>query len=56
MIAENKYCEHVYKNMNENPCSKCGLETHETDWKYQHELHRAWHADGKATYGGWWSI
>ena len=50
------YCEHVYKNMNANPCPLCGKDTHETDWKLQHKLHKAWHEDGKATYGGWWSI
>ena len=51
-----EYCEHVYKDMGANPCPKCGNPTHEIDWKYQHKLHKQWHADGKATYGGWWSI
>lgn len=54
-MTEN-YCEHVYKNMNENPCPKCKRETHETDWAYQAQLHKQWHEEGKATYGGWWSI
>ena len=51
-----EHCEHVYRNMNQNPCPKCGGETHETDWKAQHELHKEWIASGKAVYGGWWSI
>ncbi len=51
-----QYCEHVYKNMNQNPCPKCGGDTHETDWGFQAELHRQWIADGKATPQGWWSI
>jgi hypothetical protein len=42
--------------MGQNPCPKCGQETHETDWAYQNQLHREWIASGKATYGGWWSI
>lgn len=51
-----EYCEHVYKNMNANPCPKCGKETHETDWKLVAEQHKEWIASGKAVYGGWWSI
>lgn len=53
---EKNICEHVYRNMNANPCPKCGKETHEIDWKYQNKLHEAWIAEGKAVYGGWWSI
>ena len=49
-------CEHVYKIMNQNPCPKCGGETHETDWTYQSKLHREWIGSGKATSQGWWSI
>lgn len=49
-------CEHVYKIMNQNPCPKCGGETHETDWVYQNKLHREWIESGKATLQGWWSI
>lgn len=49
-------CEHVYNNMHANPCPKCGKETHEIDWQFQHKLHKQWIADGKATYQGWWSI
>lgn len=50
------YCEHVYKYMGENPCPKCGGETHETNWKHQWELHKEWIASGKAVAQGWWSI
>jgi hypothetical protein len=49
-------CYHVYNDVGEDVCSLCGGYTHETDWSYQAELHRRWHAEGKATYGGWWSI
>lgn len=51
-----EYCEHVYKNMNANPCPKCGGETHEIDWKYAAQLHKEWIASGKAVAQGWWSI
>lgn len=51
-----EYCEHVYKDMGENPCPKCGKPTHEVDWKLLAEQHKQWIADGKAQYGGWWSI
>ena len=51
-----EYCEHVYKDMGQDLCPKCGRDTHETDWKYQAQLMKQWHADGKAVYGGWWSI
>jgi hypothetical protein len=51
-----EHCEHVYRNIGQNPCPKCGGETHETDWKRQAELHKQWHAEGKAVYEGWWSI
>ena len=54
MLSE--YCEHVYKDMGANPCPKCGKETHETDWAKEAKLMKQWHADGKAVYGGWWSI
>jgi hypothetical protein len=56
VFMSTQYCEHVYKNMNQNPCPKCGGDTHETDWGFQAELHRQWIADGKATPQGWWSI
>ena len=56
MMSSQKYCEHVYKYMNENPCPKCGGDTHETDWKHQAELHKEWIASGKAELQGWWSI
>jgi hypothetical protein len=51
-----EYCEHIYKNMGQDICPKCERYTHETNWLYQSQLHKQWHADGKATYGGWWSI
>lgn len=36
------YCEHVYKDMNANPCPKCGKDTHETDWNLQNKLQKEW--------------
>lgn len=51
-----EYCEHVYKNMGENPCPKCGGETHEIDWSITHRLHKEWIDSGKAELQGWWSI
>ena len=49
-------CVHVYRNTGERVCPYCGNPTHETDWKFQAELHRKWIASGKATSQGWWSI
>jgi hypothetical protein len=49
-------CEHVYKYVYAAICPKCGKNTHETDWKFQADLHRKWIADGKAELQGWWSI
>lgn len=49
-------CEHVYKNMNAPICKHCGAETRETDWAFQHKLHKEWIASGKAVAQGWWSI
>lgn len=53
-----KHCEHVYKNMNANPCPLCGRDTHETDWKEQHRLQKKWLEENPdaGKYGGWWSI
>lgn len=42
--------------MKEDVCSLCGGYTHETNWPYQHELHREWIASGKAELQGWTSI
>ena len=49
-------CEHIYMRMNIDICPLCGKETHEVDWKFQNELHKQWHLDGKAVSGVWWSI
>lgn len=51
-----EYCEHVYKDMGQDLCPKCGRDTHETDWAKEAQIMKQWHADGKAVYGGWWSI
>jgi hypothetical protein len=51
-----KYCDHVYKDINSDFCHNCGRDTHETNWTFQHELHRDWIASGKATAQGWTSI
>ena len=53
-----EHCQHVYRNVGQNPCPYCGGETHEIDWdrsKKEREAHRA-------KYGilynktEWWSI
>jgi len=61
-----KYCEHVYKNMNANPCPLCGKDTHETDFKLQADLRKKHYEEGKhlkyicedcgGTIRGWWDI
>lgn len=51
-----KKCKHIYENVGSEICPYCGRDTHETDWTYQAQLHKQWHEEGKATYGGWWSI
>ena len=49
-------CEHVYKDIGQPVCPKCGKDTHETDWKLLADQHRDWIANGKAVPQGWWSI
>ena len=49
-------CEHVYKDIGEDLCPKCGKDTHRINWKEQQRLHEDWIASGKATTQGWWSI
>lgn len=51
-----KKCKHIYENIGSEVCPYCGRYTHETDWINQAQLHKQWHADGKAVYEGWWSI
>jgi len=60
-----KKCEHIYKNIYQDICPKCGKYTHETDFAYQRELHAKWIKDGKhlemqcplgGTIRGWWDI
>jgi rRNA maturation endonuclease Nob1 len=50
------FCDHVYNNRDEDICSLCGKPTHKINWEEQHEYHRKWIAEGKATLQGWWSI
>lgn len=60
------FCEHVYKNPDSDPCSKCGKPSHKVDWELIHSLHKKWWADGNADWSickdcggglrGWWSI
>ena len=52
------YCQHVYQNVNQNPCPFCGGDTHETDW----DRNRQEMAEHREKYGWfnntgtWWSI
>jgi len=55
-MTDKKHCRHVYEHIGEPICPYCGRDTHETDWAKEHKLMKQWHADGKAAYGGWWSI
>lgn len=50
------FCHHVYKDTGYDICPSCGKDTHETDWKFQEDLHVEWIASGKAKYEGWTSI
>lgn len=53
-----KHCQHVYRNVDQNPCPFCGGETHEVDWN----RNRQEMADHREKYGlfntigTWWSI
>lgn len=58
-------CRHIYQRLAVATCPDCGLDTHETDFELQRELHKQWIEDGKAdwnkcplggTLRGWWSI
>jgi hypothetical protein len=44
--------------MSQNPCPKCGGNTHEINWKEQHKLNKQWLKDNPLAYKevGWWSI
>ena len=53
-----EHCEHVYRNVGQNPCPFCGGETHEIDWernKKEREDHRDKHGWFHNT-REWWSI
>ncbi len=58
-------CIHVYTIVNQALCPECGRNTHETDFKYQTELHKKWIEEGRhldmqcplgGTIRGWWDI
>lgn len=58
-------CRHIYESVGQELCPDCGRDTHETDFKFEGELHRKWIEEGKAdwnvcpqggTIRGWWSI
>ena len=53
-----EHCEHVYRNMNQNPCPKCGGNTHEINWKEQYALNKQWLKENPDAWRnvGWWSI
>lgn len=51
-----KKCNHIYEDIGMSICPNCGRDTHETDWLFQHQLHREWIASGKAQSQGWTSI
>ena len=53
-----EHCEHVYRNVNQNPCPICDGETHEVDWN----LYMKQRAEHREKHGilynkmEWWSI
>ena len=53
-----EHCEHVYRNINANPCPKCGGETHEINWIEQNKTYKQWLKDNPDAWKqvGWWSI
>jgi len=51
-----KKCRHIYEDVGSEVCPDCGRYTHETDWNFQHQLHREWISSGKAESQGWTSI
>ncbi len=51
-------CKHVYQIMNEDICSLCGGDTHETNWVQELEYRRAYVKKMGLFYKkvAWWSI
>lgn len=49
-------CNHVYRDIGKELCPNCGERTREIDWKLVTAQHKQWIAEGKAVYGGWWSV
>ncbi len=49
-------CKHIYQDIKKDICPDCGKYTHETDWSFQHKLHKEWIESGKAERQGWTSI
>lgn len=59
-------CAHVYVDLGEDICPKCGKDTHRTDWVKEASLRKRWYDEGKhlgsicpvegGTIRGWWSI
>lgn len=53
-----EHCEHVYRDLRQNPCPKCGGDTHNIDWDLLREQ-RKLHREEKGlfyTVREWWSI
>lgn len=53
-----EYCQHVYRNVGQNPCQFCGGETHEIDWD-KAKLERKAHIEKHGLFNNtreWWSI
>lgn len=53
-----EHCQHVYRNVGQNPCQYCGGDSHETDWKKENKLRQQWLKENPLAYKevGWWSI
>ena len=52
------FCEHVYKEMGEEYCPKCGAWTHKTDWELIAKSRREHREKHGIFYNvrEWWSI
>ena len=51
------YCEHVYKNIDNDVCPHCGGYTHRIDWVKENEYHKQWRLENpNPPKQGWWSI
>ena len=53
-----EHCQHVYRNVGQNPCQYCGRDTHEIDWERSRKEREAHREKYGILYNKteWWSI